>query len=432
MGSIKSIKDTLKAYAKLIGVVLSSSFSNIKRNDDGDILFVAWYLPPSVSSGVYRPLSFIKYAESNSLKMSCVSGYLDEPSLSVGKILEEELSGTVYIERALNLELQVSWVFFPRIQEGSFLDVISIYKSAVDKYKHSPPKIIVATGPPFSDFIAATLLAKKFSSKLILDYRDEWSERPFGLIKKEFFDRRLEQWCLSNADAVIFTTESQIEHQLEVFDILKKKKCHYIPNGWDKGGRSVIREVEKSCDRRNTVVISYIGHLGAHADFYSFLACLEMVIDSNDAIDIRIDLIGDVGARALRSMEKFSKKIKINIIGRVPKSKVSQYAKDSDLLLLMSDKDLARYRPGKIYDYIASKTPTLVYGCEGEVKDIVCGLDAGFFVKSSDHQGLEAAILNSKGFNLSDKQNNKINAWLERHERDVLANKFFNIVMNIN
>ena len=432
----KTLLDTIIGYFLLCRIIIGSGLlgtvNKITKRANSGILLIAWYLPPSISSGVYRPLSFIKYAGTNKINLSCLSGYLEEDILESGKYLEMSLPGNIPIKRVNKIDINPSWRFFPRIQQNVFIDAMAVYYEAIKIYDKHPPKVIIATGPPFSDFIAATFLAKRYSSKLVLDYRDEWSERPFTHIEKNLQDKFFEKWCLKNANAIIFTTESQILHQLTTFSYLKKNRCYYIPNGWDKD--FTTDSDDSNLAQKNTsdyIIISFIGHLGAHTKPNVFFDCINKVIEKNKEIRIKIRFVGDIGSASRLSIENFKHKDLIEIIGHVSKQKAFSYMKESSLLLLIAENDLCRYRPGKLYDYLAAKRPILVYGSEGEVKDVVCNLNAGFYVKTGDSVSLENALLQSKTFLFNEKIKVNINEWMAKHERNVLAKSFFKIINSL-
>jgi len=425
----KALWDTIRGYFYFLKMI-AGSFVYIKPKDKKNILFIAWYLPPSISSGVYRPLSLIKYAGEKKIKLSCISGPLEGEVGISGKYLEDKLPHNIPIKKIHQLNLRPSWKFFPRIQENTLIDALAIYFQAIDIYDKAPPKIIIATGPPFSDFIAATFLAKRYSCKLVLDYRDEWSERPFDFVGKNIYDRLFEEICLKHSDAVIFTTKSQIAHQLSVFSFLNKNKCHYIPNGWDGQFSAWDKECEIK-ESQNKIIISFVGYLGAHSKPGDFLESIGKIIDKNKNLNLVIRFIGEIGPDCRLIIERFKYKEVVEIIGHVPKPRALRYMQESTYLLLLAEESLSRYRPGKLYDYISSLKPTIVYGYEGEVRDVVCSLNAGFFVRKGDWGSLEEILLDRNNSIFSGEVKEKIRNWVNNHERSVLAESFFNVVNNL-
>lgn len=434
---LKIILDTVFGYIyisrMILGSLLFPYFYASSKKDKSGLLMIAWYLPPSVSSGVYRPLSFIKYCAEKNIDFSCISGYLDENITDSGRFLESMLPAGLSLKRVKKNLLNPSWRFFPKIQQNGLIDAFSLYFEAIKLYDDNPPEVIVATGPPFSDFIAARFLSKRYSSKLLLDYRDEWSENPFDHIEKNKYDSWVENWCIKGADAVVFTTKSQIYHQLNVFPNLSKDKCHYIPNGWDRDFKinhyndsKVISEVKK-----DFILISFVGHLGGHTNPKSFFDCLEMILDKNKNIRLKIRFVGGIGSVSLNEIEKFKYKDIVEITGHVSKLDAMQYMLESDLLLLLAEDGLNRYRPGKLYDYLSVEKPILAYGSEGEVKDVIDKLNAGFFVFDGGVLELEDILINrlSSFGNKSNKE--AIDVWMSNHERTVLAEKFFSIVKTL-
>lgn len=125
----------------------------------------------------------------------------DEP----GKWLLERLPRSTTIHRVAESELRPSWRWFPRV-DGGFLNALEVANLAYAKLRNDPPDVVMASGPPFHNFIAAYCIARHYGAKLVLDYRDEWSVGAEDFIRLGNSDRKWEVFCLKNADAVIFVS----------------------------------------------------------------------------------------------------------------------------------------------------------------------------------------------------------------------------------
>ena len=86
-------------------------------------------------------------------------------------------------------------------------------------------------------------------------------------------------------------------------------------------------------------------------------------------------------------------------------------------LLIINEPDLSRYIPGKLFDYIASRTPVLVYGDGGEVARIVRELGAGFVVQTDDVTALAQALLALSQSSVGSDPA-LVTDWLARHTRE--------------
>ena len=103
--------------------------------------------------------------------------------------------------------------------------------------------------------------------------------------------------------------------------------------------------------------------------------------------------------------------------------------RQSDALLILAEPELERYRPGKLYDYIAAGPPVLVYGHSGEASELIERLGAGFFVPANDTDALEKTLDQiCESISTFPNRSAEINEWLEQHTREALARRFFDIL----
>lgn len=91
----------------------------------------------------------------------------------------------------------------------------------------------VRRGPPFRQFPAAYLLARRHGVPLVVDYRDECTACPFDFVRRDNADLWWERRCLGAAALAIFTTESQRQNALHTFRELSPERALVIHNGWD-------------------------------------------------------------------------------------------------------------------------------------------------------------------------------------------------------
>lgn len=100
-------------------------------------------------------------------------------------------------------------------------------------------------------------------------------------------------------------------------------------------------------------------------------------------------------------------------------------------LLLINEPGLARYRPGKLYDYLAAGRSVLVFGEGGEVADLVRALDAGMRVPAGDESALaeaREALEAGTGYRTDDRGRRE---WLRAHTRQRLADEMFAILCRV-
>lgn len=405
---------------------------------EGHVALLAWTFPPAVSGGVYRPLSLARYSVELGWKISIISGSLRDNPTSAGLSLLESLPKEVIVHRVETENApRPSYNWFPRI-DGGFINGLNLVKTAMRELADDPPSVIAATGPPFHSFMAAFYLARFFGAKLILDYRDEWTECPFSFTEKGNFDRWWERRCLEKADAVIFTTRSQLEHNRSTFNGGDSKKFHLIPNGWEPTDfvEAKTEKSNQSCrNSSDSLVLSFIGALGDHTLPGPFLVMLEKILKRrSDLLDrVKLQFIGTRSPKSEEQLSQFLFPKNLMISNHVTKKDANRLMGESNALLVFYDESFARYIPGKFYDYLASGRPIVVVGDRGEVPDLLRGFGGGgWVVAEEDDKGLEAVLdqLTDEGI-IAPEIHKKIEPWLKQYTRARMASDFFEKIQSL-
>lgn len=425
MSFLKTFSDTLqlRAYQALLERKIETATAITKSRH---LALFAWALPPNSNAGVFRPLSFIKYSKDRGWKISAFHGTPPVNQSQCGSTLLHQIPPSTTLECVPPSNLQPSYRLTPQI-DGGFPNAVELARRAIRTLGKSPPAIVAASGPPFYTFVAARYVARYFAVPFVLDYRDEWSECPFDFVSRNRDNRAWEKRCLADADAVVFTTASHLDHQVRVFRELARERAHLIPNGWDADDFDAAQLAAHSNQRSNTTItLSHIGTLSGHNLPNSFLEQVAAVLKHDQELRRRliIRFIGRRSSDADNALTSFPYPGNIQIIDHVDKQDANRLMIESDALLLISSPGLERYLPGKLFDYVAARRPILVTGVPGETTAVVSQLEAGAHALDTD--GLEKAIHRLQdGFNLDPE---KIESWLHHHRRDVLANQFFDLL----
>jgi len=93
--------------------------------------------------------------------------------------------------------------------------------------------VVLATGSPFSTFVAAKRVARNLGIPYVLDYRDPWSLRALQPKTKRLFPviRPMERRLIRDAAATVMVSPSQAKNQAEAFCMPKAPAV--ITNGYD-------------------------------------------------------------------------------------------------------------------------------------------------------------------------------------------------------
>ena len=397
-----------------------------------NVLLIVYRLPPAIGSGIFRPASFLRYAATFGWRLSAISGPLDHAGMNGADKDLLGIPGDVDIHRISKTNLRPSWRFFPRIRDDDFCSIFSMYALASGKFAHKPPSAVIASGPLFTSFVAAYFLARLFGAKLALDYRDEWSECPFDFVPEGNCDLQWERRCLRAADAVFFATETIRDLYLNSFPHLNAARCHVLHNGWEPAEFPSPEEAsERSSGPGRRLTLSYVGHTGLHALPGDFLAVLTEVLTRNGELRdrMRVRFVGRKSEEAFEQFADFETHMPgvLDLAEHVPKREAVRMMCESSALLLLNPPGTDRLT-GKIFDYLASGQPLLVYGHGGEIGRLMRELKAGVMVPVDDPEALEHALVKLQSNPASEWSTPAREAFLKTHTREALAKTMFKVL----
>jgi hypothetical protein len=284
--------------------------------------------------------------------------------------------------------------------DGGFFNIHAIIDAALRAAQGESPDLILATGPTFAEFIAAMVLSNHWRIPYSLDYRDEWSESPFTFVHHGNSDRFWENQVLSRASLVTFTTEAQRDHQLRAFPSLDREITAVVGNGWDEeAANGAGRHDGEAVSGRAT--LSYMGALGQHCDVPEFLATLRAALDTRTELKgrIAIDFVGSKSDVERRLLGSFDEPEVLRDVPQVPLTTAQAMMRRSRALVLFNPPLLARYIPGKAYEYIATGNRILLYGEGGELDHLLSDYPAAIRVPRGDAKGLSEALSDIVGSN---------------------------------
>jgi glycosyltransferase involved in cell wall biosynthesis len=175
-----------------------------------------------------------------------------------------------------------------------------------------------------------------------------------------------------------------------------------------------------------------VGTLAEHTPPNNFLDSLQGLLTEEPGRipNIRIQFIGRRSSSTDEAIRSFKFPTVIEVIDHVGKREANRRMQESDGLLLLAAPDLERYLPGKLFDYLASRRPVLVFGSRGESARLVDQLGAGVFCPSGSVAALRDALVRLEKLDMT-CQPKSVDVWLEEHRRDVLAARAFQIVESV-
>ncbi|AWI79763.1 hypothetical protein CEW87_10505 [Parazoarcus communis] len=432
LSHFRTVRDTLSGYSRYARLRISGLGAGSSGGQQGNrhLLLLAWLFPPTVSGGVYRPLSFARRAADLGWQVTVIAGPEPDVPSHAGRYLLDRLPSSVRVVRISESTLRPSYRFFPYI-DGGFGNVIDTLERAIAD-DISTPSLIFASGPPFHNFVVGWHLSRRLKRPLVLDYRDEWTQCPFDFVGQGNSDFFWERKCLEQASSVVFTTRSFIEQAQIAFPEADTRKFVHIPNGFDFDDLKQVAPNATQAVHPHYVLLSFLGALGPHTPPDGFLAAVRrmLAVHPNWRERLRIQFVGERHRSVDRMIADSDLSDIISLRDQVSKPEAMEIMRDSSALIAFNPISLRRYIPGKLFDYIASGRPILVYGEGGEVASIVRELDAGAVVPENDIDRLREALSGLSSRPLATDESERKD-WLKRHERSVLADRLIEELDNL-
>lgn len=423
--------DSATAHRRLLAERLRRPARGSARPGDPRLLLLVSQFAPAIAGGVYRPAALARYATALGWQVTVVTGPAPASPSEAGLRLLEYVGGGVRILRTVPSQLQPSIRLFPDI-DGGLMGAMDMVDTVRQTFGTDLPQTIVATGPTFNSFVAGSLLARTSRSRLVLEYRDEWTLCPFDFVAKGSVNRTWEQRCLARADAVVFTTESQRRHHEATFGTSATRQRWVVPNGWEPAEGSQPNQPGSLGAR---CVLTFAGKLGGHTDPGAFLDVLLPILTRRPELGrtLLFRFVGAKRADALQRLQAFPIQEVIELVPVVPQSEATRLMRESDALMLFHDPRFERYLPGKLYEYIASGTPILLIDDRGESSRLIDELGLGWNIDCTDASKLEKVInqllarrkTNSETLSTRPEA---VKTWLDAHTRHRLAGEFLSLL----
>jgi len=349
---------------------------------------------------------------------------------SAGRHMLDYVGSAARILRVAATTLRPSSRAFPNV-DGGFLNALRMTDVALTAFAEDPPGVILASGPPFHSFVAARYIGRALSAPYVLDYRDEWTQCPHTFVEKGNADQCYERVCLRDATRVVFTTESQLDHQANTFRQARRCRWLVIPNGWEPADVAMAAALPAPPVRVGTR-IAFVGSVIEYTNPETFLTTMAGILERQPDLraTFRLTFVGRRSEAVERALRAFPFQSVLEIIDEVPRPQAMRVMQDADALLLINDAAHERYRQGKLYDYLAMGTPILVYGPGGEAARLVRQFDAGYVVRPGDVDDLEKALQGLGGLR-GRAVKRGIREWLSEHTREKLAGRMLDMLEEI-
>ena len=363
------------------------------------VLIIANLFPPIGGSGVQRSVKFVKYLRNYGYDPVVLTRKTDSSRVNDETLLKDiPDSVLVYRTRACEFaELKGIFYIFGKIisklmiPDGQYLWSRLARRTAIDIIKKYNIKKVYTTSTPYSAHLLGLYIKNKLPDiKLVVDFRDEWTNNPYILDKpynkiRMGIERRMERKVLNTADFIIANTPVMKDNFLKNNN-MEDEKFYVIPNGYDE--EDFLGYDKKSVKNKKFTMV-YTGSLYGRRKPDTFFEALKQLLEENkiDRNKICVKLIGNYHNDKLQTLiDSYNLTKQIEILGYVSHDVCIKYQMECDSLVLIegSGRGGNAFYTGKIFEYMNTGKPVLALLPDGVAADLIREANIGLVANTDD------------------------------------------------
>jgi glycosyltransferase involved in cell wall biosynthesis len=271
------------------------------------------------------------------------------------------------------------------------------------------PDVVIATGPPFTMFLAGGLLSRSIGAPLVLDYRDPWTAFDWLNAKSRNntrISKRLERWAVGRADALVFTSDS-IEQEFEAkFAGATNPRRSIITNGFNDPLGLEPRPLSP-----NAINLLYAGNFYDERKMSPLVDAIRIATDDGPLKNKKfaVHVFGTIKADDWDRIEAIGLRDIVHEHAPVSHAEVLGYMKAADVLYLPWASRMTYALFYKVFDYLSVKRPVLVASKPGAmVAKFIESLDCGESVIGESPEaiakGLERILSPDRSFTFAGRE----------------------------
>lgn len=464
----KYIKDFRCIYKKDINNIYNFKCDVNGRDNEKNVLIVAYAFPPVGGSGVQRTLKFVKYLKEfgwNPIVITTENDYcpnekdytllkeipddakiinfnsellyseqLDRESLQeisnliYGLVNNDEVMNNFINEIKRDDAVNRKKVFQPDMYIGWANEVLKNIEEQIDLKKID---MIYTTSSPYSDHLVGYYIKKKYNIPWIADYRDPWITYHYKskLTKvEEDLEFFMEKSIIDTADRIIHVTSLATDDYIHIFK-KDRIKIRTITNGYDENDFMDLRKYNVN----KKFVITYGGTLHNNQFPKSFINAInELVMENKINKDLlQVNFYGKFLNGIKEKINEIDKLGIINCYEYVSHKEILEINLNSNMLFLPigREDEFKSVYTGKIFEYMRLNVPILALSPKGSVvEEVIDKTKTGRNFQYDDINGIKDFILNSfelwkSGKIYSEYRVNEI----EKYERKALTEKLVEV-----
>jgi glycosyltransferase involved in cell wall biosynthesis len=368
------------------------------------VLLIAWYFPPHNDVGALRTGAFARFlranghdvhvltavraASDNSLQIPIdpdgitrtpwfdVDTWSTQNESKLAKRPSRPTAGATSTPSALRSRLGLHYRNLVRLPDRQIGWLPYLLKAGGKILSSQKFDLIFASGPPFTTFLAARSLSRKFSVPWFAEYRDAWFEDLYASKPRwrRAIDRFLEDRTLTSARGIVAISAPWAEH----FSSRFRKPTIAVYNGFDQSSVPTTNDRPNANTEPLSIIYAGILYEGKRDP-----SCLYQAVKLSNLTprDIQIDFYGPTAQDVAPLAERFGVTDFVRVFDRVPYSESLEIQRKSDILLLLQPSEDAGNVPAKFFEYIAARRPILGLGLDAGVPaGIIRNRSAGFYV----------------------------------------------------
>jgi len=382
-----------------------------------NVLFIVYYFPPMGSSGVQRPLKFIKYLREFGWNPIILA---PEPGAyhTFDKSLEEELLNmNVDVHRVKantpfhlagwkQREIKVipdriaeiirgilSFFYLPDNKTGWIRPALE--KAHILIKKHNID-MVFSTSPPPSNHLISAEIARKYGIPAVMDFRDDWLEYQSATYPTRWHknkNARIEKETVQAASGVVANNKATLESIRSRTDPEGIIPFKTIYHGYDPEDFESVPQ-EKNKNQRFTLLHS--GHFYQERQPDILLNTLSELIAEGfiDKNELELHFQGGLEAKHYKVIEKLGLRDNLVDYGYVDHSKAVKNLFKADLLwFIINHKNQSRtVTPGKMFEYMAAGKPILGLIEDGDSREILNKYNCGFYANPDDPEQVKSVL----------------------------------------
>jgi glycosyltransferase involved in cell wall biosynthesis len=389
------------------------------------VLYLAFFFPPSRSSGVYRARATADHLARSGWEVTVYTAPREFFTRYIGSVdpsLEAGIDPSIRVERPgmgyfrwerdirrygrfrANMPVLANAIynwfqkhFFPEHYASWIPRILS---RALRQHTRHRFDVVVATGNPFAAFAAAWWFKKLTGVPYVIDYRDSWTFNQFT--EQDKFPPghpawRWEQRVLEGAAMSVFVNEGLRTRHAELYPAAADRMT-VVTNGWEPEllGRAAYPGPATGRPLR----FGYVGTVTEQMPLQQLFDGWRSARRHPELADATLALYGHLGffkqsTDQLRDRIPLDEGIGVEYRGPVEKARIAEAYADLDVLVFCVPG--ARYvTSGKIFEYMAAGRPIVsVHEPDIAAADVLTGHPLWFGIDRLDADAVAGAMISA-------------------------------------